>query len=67
MGVPELPLVVLPHPVGDLAEEKLMEMAHMAYPKIVAALTKQEKDTIDYDVDYILPNGTKKNCEICAE
>ena len=44
-----------------------MEMAHMAYPKIVAALTKQEKDTIDYDVDYVLPNGTKKKCEICAE
>jgi len=67
MGVPELPLVVLPHPVGDLAEEKLMEMAHMAYPKIVTALTKQEKDTFDYDVDYVLPNGIKKKCEICAE
>ncbi len=55
MGTPKLPLVVLPHPVGDLAEKDLEELAKAAYSKIVAALTAQDADEIDYFVDYVLP------------
>ena len=59
MGTPKLPLVVLPHPVGDLPEKNLEELARAAYPKIVAALTAQIGAETDYFVDYILPGDVK--------
>ena len=55
MGTPNLPLVILPHPVGDLPEKDLEKLARAAYPKIVAALTAQNPDETDYFVDYVLP------------
>lgn len=69
MGTPKLPLVVLPHPVGDLSEKDLEELARAAYPKIVSALTSQNADDIDYFVDYALPGDAKKviKCAVCAE
>jgi hypothetical protein len=69
MGTPKLPLVVLPHPVGDLPEKNLEELAQAAYPKIVAALIKQDVDEIDYFVDYTLPGDAnkEKKCAVCAE
>ena len=69
MGTPKLPLVVLPHPVGDLGEKDLEELARAAYPKIVAALTAQNTDEVDYFVDYVLPgNGNnQETCKVCAE
>ena len=59
MGTPRLPLVVLPHPVGDLPEKNLEELARAAYPKIVAALTAQNDEETDYFIDYILPGDVK--------
>ena len=69
MGTPNLPLIILPHPVGDLAEKDLEELSRAAYPKIVAALTAQDTDVIDYVVDYILPPDRKveKKCAVCAD
>lgn len=69
MGTPKLPLVILPHPVGDLPEKDLEDLARAAYPKIVEALTAQNTDTVDYVVDYILPGDAKKEikCSVCAE
>ena len=55
MGFPKLPLVVLPHPVGDLAEADIKDMAEAAYPKILTALSRQKQDTADYVVEYRLP------------
>jgi hypothetical protein len=60
MGTPKLPLVVIPHPVGDLPEKNLEELARAAYPKIVAALTAQNDEETDYFIDYILPGDVKK-------
>ena len=51
--------MVLPHPVGDLPEKNLEELARAAYPKIVAALTAQNDEETDYFIDYILPGDVK--------
>ena len=69
MGVPNLPLVVLPHPVADLTPEELGEMARKAYPHIVAALTRKGPDTIDFIVDYQLPDrrADSAECEVCVD
>ncbi len=69
MDVPRLPLIVLPHPVADLAPNELREMARLAYPLIVKALTEPNQDSIDYFVDYVLPDQrtADTDCEICVE
>ncbi len=69
MDVPRLPLIVLPHPVADLAPEELKEMARRAYPLILKALTEPNQDSSDYFVDYVLPDRrtADEDCEICAE
>ena len=55
LGVPDLPLVVLPHPVGDLPPAEVKTMAQAAYPAIVAALTEKTGPTPEFAVDYQLP------------
>lgn len=69
MDVPRLPLIVLPHPVADLAPDDLSEMARLAYPLIVKALTEPNQDSIEYFVDYVLPDRRAADtpCEPCAE
>ena len=69
MGVPWLPLIVLPHPVASLEAEELREMARLAYPLIVKALTQPNQDTIDYFVDYVQPDRRTQDpdCEVCVE
>ena len=59
MGTPKLPLVILPHPVGDLPEKDLEALAQATYPKIVTALTAQNTDEVDYAVDFVLPGDMK--------
>jgi len=51
----ELPLVVTPHPLNDLTEEQVAELARAAYPVIIKQLTGQgmlEKET---KVNYVHP------------
>jgi len=51
----ELPLVVTPHPLNDLTEEQVAELARAAYPVIIKQLTGQgmlEKET---KVNYVRP------------
>ena len=69
MGTPKLPLVILPHPIGDLPEKNLEELAQVSYPKIIEAFTEQNADEVDYYVDYTLPGDTTKEtkCAVCAE
>ena len=35
LGTPDLPLVVIPHPVGGLALDKVAERAAVAVPQVV--------------------------------
>ncbi len=72
LGVGDLPLVVLPHPVGDLPPGDLEEMARAAYPLIRAALTGPPEGEPDFLVNYTLPSerGTAgiedpEACEVC--
>jgi len=73
LGVPHLPLVVLPHPVGDLAPEHLAELADAAWPHIRAALTEPVHGATDRRVDFTLPHRREAGspdaaaCEVCVE
>lgn len=69
MGVPSLPLIVLPHPLGDLPEHDVRALAEAAYPQIVAALTGAGDGSPDYLVDFQLPGGrtSLEECEVCVE
>ena len=65
-----LPLVITPHPVADLEEGDLRELAAAAYPHIVAALTRGTPLLLDYRVDYTLPWKTtpeRGGAEQCAD
>lgn len=69
MGVPNLALIVLPHPVGHLPEHEVLALAEAAYPKIVEALTQPGGGSADYLVDYQLPEGrpSLEECEVCVD
>lgn len=40
-GVSDAPLIVLPHPVGQMPREKLRALADQFYPQVIQALTRQ--------------------------
>jgi hypothetical protein len=40
-GVADAPLIVLPHPVGQMPKDKLRELADQFYPQVIQALTRQ--------------------------
>ncbi len=40
-GITDLPLIVLPHPVGQMPREKLRTLADQVYPQVVQALVRQ--------------------------
>lgn len=40
LGMPNLPLVILPHPIGGLKAEELREKADSAIKDVVARLVK---------------------------
>ena len=69
MGVPSLPLIVLPHPIGHLPEHDVLAMAQAAYPSIVEALTRTGDRPVDYFVDYQHPEGgaSPDECEVCGD
>ena len=41
MGLKDLPLVVFPHPLGGLEEDKVREKAELAIDSLIQALTAQ--------------------------
>ena len=72
LGVGGLPLVVLPHPVGDLPPGDLEEMARAAYPLIRAALTGPPEGEPDFWASYTLPSERgagggqdPEACDVC--
>ncbi len=42
-GVPELPLVVIPHPLGGLSLEQVEGRAHVAIPQVVKLIKEHAK------------------------
>lgn len=47
MGMAKLPIQVLPHPIGQLSDEMMREIADEAYNEIVYALTADSDDVAD--------------------
>lgn len=43
LGVPELPLVMIPHPLGGLSLEEVKKRADVAIPQIVALVKEHAK------------------------
>jgi hypothetical protein len=42
-GVPDLPLIMIPHPLGGLGRDEVRSRAEIAIPKIVDLIRKQAK------------------------
>ena len=42
-GVPDLPLVVIPHPLGGLSLEQVEGRAHVAIPQVVELIKEHAK------------------------
>ena len=40
-GVPDLPLVIVPHPLGGLSLEQVEGRSHVAIPKLVELIKEQ--------------------------
>jgi hypothetical protein len=55
LRIPDLPLVVPPHPLYDLPEEELREVARKACPLLVAQLTELSRHPRIARVDYRHP------------
>ena len=43
LGVPELPLVMIPHPLGGLSLEDVQKRADVAVPQVVNLIGEQAK------------------------
>ena len=71
MGIPNLRLVVLPHPVGHLPPDSVRDLARAAYPKIVAALTEPTAGESEYLVDFRIDpeseDAHEAECENCVD
>ena len=69
IGAPDLPLIVLPHPVGQLAPTDVGHMAEASLDAVLAALTAAKGSLrLDYVVNYTLPNRPDQadgECEDC--
>lgn len=57
LRIPDLPLLVPPHPLYDLTPDQLREVARRAYPDIIRQLTGREKLARVARVDYTRPTG----------
>jgi hypothetical protein len=54
-GIPDVPILITPHPVNDLTEEQLREMAVAAFPVIVDQLTNQGVLPPNQPIDFVHP------------
>ena len=43
LGVPDLPLVIIPHPLGGLTIDDVRQRADVAVPQILSAIQEQPK------------------------
>ena len=56
----ELPLVVVPHPLNDLAPAEVRELARAAYPVIIEQLTGQGVLAPHTAVDFVHPAARRR-------
>ncbi|WP_436348508.1 UGSC family (seleno)protein [Natronorubrum sp. FCH18a] len=54
LGMPGLPIVTIPHPMGDLREEAVHERARNAVPELVTVLTTDREQLMaEYENKYL--------------
>jgi hypothetical protein len=53
--IPDVPILITPHPVNDLTPDQLKEMAVAAFPVIVEQLTSQGVLPPNQPIDYVHP------------
>lgn len=56
LNIPDLPLLVPPHPLYDLTAEQIREVARLAYPIVIEQLTNQGKLARVVRVDFAHPH-----------
>jgi hypothetical protein len=54
-NIPDIPILITPHPVNDLTPGQLKEMAIAAFPVIVEQLTSQGVIPKEQPIDYVHP------------
>ncbi|MBI4082883.1 MAG: hypothetical protein HY423_09765 [Candidatus Lambdaproteobacteria bacterium] len=59
----DLPLVITPHPLNDLTQEQVRELARAAYPLILADLTQQGPIPREAYVDYVHPGARSRQVQ----
>ncbi|MGH3756655.1 UGSC family (seleno)protein [Actinophytocola sp.] len=57
-GVPELPVQILPHPIGQLPRERMRAIADDAFDEVVFALTNEASVVADAYRDAVSPRST---------
>ena len=41
LGLPDLPLAIVQHPMGGLSTEQVLQRSHEAWDQVIAALTRE--------------------------
>lgn len=55
LRIPDLPLLVPPHPLYDLSPEQIGEVARLSYPSIISQLTSSGEVARITRVNYMRP------------
>ncbi len=65
LGLPGLPLVTVPHPMGDISEDLARERAQAAVPEIVRVLTTNKDELSDeFEGKYLSENEELQDEEL---
>lgn len=57
-GLPELPVQILPHPIGQLSREKMRAITDDAFDEVVFALTNEDSVVADAYRDVVSPRSS---------
>lgn len=65
LGIPGLPLTIVPHPMGDVSEEIVQERARNAVPEIVRILTADREELAEeFEGKYLEKNEELQDEEL---
>ena len=63
LRIPDLPLLVPPHPLYDLSPDEIREVARRAYPALIDQLTNRAKPPRVTRVNYVRPRSASSSEE----
>jgi hypothetical protein len=54
-SIPDIPILITPHPVNDLTSDQLREMAMAALPVVIEQLTRKGALPQNQPIDFVHP------------